>query len=128
MLVSYNGEEPRHSRKASSEDYSSRENEERYKVIIMHLISKTFIKKTKSDYHYDSALLSTLYFLNYRLLSRSIDSSNSQSRPSEFGKNAVTHSHGLLVLFWCCGLYFMQPESSIVFAPSFQIYVCRPDL
>ena len=44
MLVSYNGEEPRHSRKASSEDYSSRENEERYKVIIMHLISKTFIK------------------------------------------------------------------------------------
>ena len=127
MLVSYNGEEPRHSRKASSEDYSSRENEERYKVIIMHLISKTFIK-TKSDYHYDSTLLSKLYFLNYRLLSRSIDSSNSQSRPTEFGKNAVTHSHGLLVLYWCCGLYFMQPESSSVFAPSFQIYVCRPDL
>ena len=36
------------------------------------------------------AELSSVYFLNYRLLSRSIDSSNSQSCPTEFGKNAVT--------------------------------------
>ena len=46
----------------------------------------------------DSSLYSVLYFLNYRLLSRSIDSTTTaiQSRPAEFGKNALRECHASL--------------------------------
>ena len=61
---------------------------------IVFVWKQTLIMMTSQ---HTGALLSKLYFLNYRLLSGSIDSSNSQSRPTEFGKNALTRCHGLLV-------------------------------
>ena len=149
MLVSYSDEEPNNSRKNSSDDYCSCEGEERYKVSVgtyLEFRSHNFNKYHSNIFwHFYIKLimtripvaeLSSVYFLNYRLLSKSIDSPATASHvPLNLAKmqwQTPRHSpsHGLPVcLFVFHAVREWRDTNWIVFVASFQIFsVCRPDL